>query len=99
MPTKIEQQTCVENIRLAVDVDRRVALADVRIGEVLIHGVAIWRSRHGKLRVFFPSYRNGAFYDEAIILNEELRAETEADVIASYKAAKVRLNDSAGGPR
>ena len=83
-----EGKSRVESISLAADVDQRIALASVRIGEVLIRGVAVWRSQHGKLRVYFPSYRLGAGWDEAIYLPEELRTEVEADVIAGYKAAK-----------
>ncbi len=91
---KTNNKSCVETISLAADLDRRVALATVRIGEVLIRGVAVWRSRHGALRVYWPSYRLGAGYDEAIYLPEELRAEVEADVIAAYKAAKQKAAET-----
>ncbi len=78
----------VEHIQLGVDLDKRVALASVRIGEVLIHWAAIWRSRHGKLRVYFPSYNVSYGYSEAIELSPELRSEIEADVISRYKTEK-----------
>jgi len=92
---KKTQSSAVENIQLGVDMDRRIALASVRIGEVLIHGVAVWRSRHGRLRVFFPSYKSRwGSWEEAIELNPELRSEAEASVIASYKEAKKRAKNT-----
>jgi hypothetical protein len=48
----------------------------------------LWRTPAGRLRVYFPSYRRSAGFDEAIELSPELRAELEADVIAAYKSAK-----------
>lgn len=75
----------VESIRLADELEKRVALAAIRIGEILIHGVAVWRSGRGRLRVYFPSYKAGYGYAEAIELPQELRSEVEADVIAAYK--------------
>jgi hypothetical protein len=78
----------VEKIEFITDLEKRVALATVRIGEVVIRGVTVWRSSNGKLRVYFPNYRRSLGYDEAISLSPDLRAEVEADVIAAYKAAK-----------
>jgi hypothetical protein len=88
MTTDVKEKSCVEAISLAVDMDKRVALATVRLGDVLIRGVAVWRSRQGKLRVYFPNYKLGAGWDEAIYLPEELRTEVEADVISAYRQAK-----------
>lgn len=96
METK--EKSYVEAISLAADADRRVALASVRVGEVLIRGVAVWRSRHGKLRVYFPSYRSGPnLYDEAIELPAELRSEIEAEVLARYREAKKIEKEKQGG--
>ena len=86
--TEEQSKGYVEHIQLGVDLDKRVALASVRIGEVLIHGAAIWRSRHGKLRVYFPSYKVSYGYSEAIELSADLRSEVEADVISRYKSEK-----------
>jgi hypothetical protein len=94
--TKDQGTTHVETISLSDDLDKRIALATVRLVEVLIRGVAVWRSRHGKLRVYFPSYRLGAGWDEAIYLPEELRTEVEADVIAAYKNAKAEAKKDQG---
>ena len=88
MSNEPEKKSCVETISLAADMDRRIALASVRIGEVLIRGVAVWKTRQGRLRVYFPSYRLGSGWDDAIYLPEELRTEVEADVISAYKTAK-----------
>lgn len=88
MPNIAETNSYVEKVTLAEDIDKRIAFASVRIGDVLIRGVAVWRGRGGKLRVYFPSYRLGDAWYDAIDLPEDLRTEVEADVIASYKAAK-----------
>lgn len=81
----------VKAVDLAVDWDRRVALVDVRIGGVLICGVAVWRSKGGHIFVKWPSYKSHDSYGsylEAVSLPPELCAEIEADVIAAYKAAR-----------
>lgn len=91
---QIEEKSCVQGIVLSTEVDRRVALATVRIGEASIRGVAVWKSPHGKLRVFFPSYKVGHGFEEAICLPEDLRSEIEADVIAAYKSAKARAKEA-----
>ena len=80
--------TCVESISLVEHLEKRVALANVRIGDIEIHGVAVWRSRNGHLRVLFPSYRLGTSWDDAIYVPDDLRSQIEADVIAAYKEAK-----------
>ncbi len=85
----------VEHIALAQEMEHRIALVTVHIGDVTIRGVAVWRSRNGRLRVYFPSYRLGSGWDEAISLPDELRTEIEADVISAYKAAKSAANKSA----
>lgn len=81
----------VKTVDLAVDWDRRDALIDVRIGDVLICGVAVWRSKGGHLFVKWPSYKSRdsyGSYSEAISLPSELCVEIEVDVIAAYKAAR-----------
>ncbi len=78
----------VESLRLADELEKRVALASVRIGDVLIHGVTVWQSGRGRIRVYFPSYKQGFRWDEAIELSQDLRSEVETDVIAAYKAEK-----------
>ena len=78
----------VESLRLADELEKRVALASVRIGDVLIHGVTVWQSGRGRIRVYFPSYKQGFRWDEAIELSQDLRSEIEADVISRYKSEK-----------
>ncbi len=94
MVPKTTEKSCVEAISLAPDMDQRIALATVRLGDVLIRGVAVWRGRYGRLRVYFPSYRLGSGWDEVISLPDELRTEIEADVISAYKASKSAANKS-----
>ena len=80
----------IEHVNLAADIDRLVALVTLKIADLCIHRVAIWRSLHGRLRVHFPSYNAGWSWDEAIELPPELRSEVEAEVIAAYKTAKAQ---------
>ena len=80
-----ENKSCVEMISLAQENERRVAFASARIGDVLIRGIAVWRSPKGHLRVHLPSYRIGAGFDDVIRLPEELQTQVEADVISAYK--------------
>ncbi len=82
------KKTYVESLRLANELEKRVALASVRIGDVLIHGVTVWQSGRGRIRVYFPSYKQGYRWDEAIELSQDLRSEIEADVISRYKSEK-----------
>jgi hypothetical protein len=88
MTTANEPNTCVESITLMDELDKRVAVVTVRVGEVEIRGIAVWRSKNGKLSVFFPSYKLGSVWADAISVPDELRSEIEADVIEAYKNAK-----------
>jgi hypothetical protein len=94
MPAEIGTESCVEAISLAEDIDKRIALASVRVGDVLIRGVAVWRGRNGRLRVYFPGYKLGTCWDDAIYLPEEIRTQVEADVISAYKLAKAAARDA-----
>ncbi len=94
MATKSITNSYVEHIALAQEMEHRIAFATVCIGDVTIRGVAVWRSRNGKLRVYFPSYRLGSGWDEAISLPDELRTEIEADVISAYKQAKTAAKNN-----
>jgi DNA-binding cell septation regulator SpoVG len=76
----------VERIEITNDLEKRVAFASVKIGEVVINGVTVWRSPQGRLRVFFPSFRRTVGYDDVVSLAPDLRADVEAEVIAAYKA-------------
>jgi hypothetical protein len=87
------KESCVETISLAQENDRRVAFASIRLGDVLIRGIAVWRTAKGHLRVYFPSHRLGAGFDDVIRLPEELQTQVEADVISAYKDASSRLDD------
>ena len=81
------KKSCVETIILAQENERRVAFAGVRLGDVLIRGIALWRSPKGHLRVYFPTYRLGAGFDDLIRIPEELQAQVEAEVISAYREA------------
>lgn len=88
MSNQIQNNSYVEHIDLAQDLDKRIAWASARIGEVLVCGIAIWRGGNGRLRVFFPSCKVGPGWVDAVELPAELRAQIEADVISAFKEAK-----------
>ena len=88
MTTVKETDTCVESISLVDDLEKRVALATIHIGDIQLRGIAVWRSGNGQLRVHFPGYRLGSNWDDAICVPDELRSQIEADVITAYKEAK-----------
>jgi len=88
MRNETKTGSCVESIDLVEHLEKRVALASVRVRDVHINGVAVWRSGSGKLCVFFPSYKRSTGWRDAIEVPEDLRTEIEADVIAAYKDAK-----------
>lgn len=82
------QTSCVKKLTLTADLDKRVALATVRVGDVLISGIAVWRSASGKLWVYFPSHKAGSRFEDTVTLPPGLRSAIEAEVIAAYKSAK-----------
>jgi len=86
----------VEKIEFITDMEKRVAFATVRVGEVVIRGVTIWKSPQGRLRVYFPNYRRSLGYDEVISLPPDLRTAVEAEVIAAYKVAKADAQAKVG---
>lgn len=94
MTNCVEIGRCVESVELAKDMDKRVVLATVRLGDVVVRGIAVWQGGNGHLRVFFPSYKQGPFFEDAIQLSEDIRTQVEADVISAYKAAKSEAKKS-----
>jgi hypothetical protein len=86
MRNETQTGSCVESIDLVEHLENRVALASVRVRDVHINGVAVWRSGSGKLCVFFPSYKRSAGWRDA--KSQRTSALIEADVIAAYKDAK-----------
>jgi hypothetical protein len=85
---KTQEEFRVESISFTADQEKRVALANVRIGSTLVRGIAIWRSGNGQLRVYLPSYRLGRIFDDAVQLPDDLRTDVEAAVITAFKEAK-----------
>jgi hypothetical protein len=88
-------KTSVERILLgSTQLDRRVALATVKIGDVSISGVTVWRGGNGKLSVYWPRFWNGAGQSDVISVEPELRGDVEADVIAAYKQANAEAKSA-----
>jgi hypothetical protein len=60
VPSETEKKSYVEKLILETEVPRTVAIAEVRVGEVLIKGVKVWQHpKSGRLSVFFPSLKFG----------------------------------------
>ena len=81
------QKSCVQAIKLTKAIEKRVAFATIHIGDIVIRGVAVWRSPEGKLRVYLPSHKLGSGFEETICLPDELRSRVEVDVAAAYQEA------------
>jgi DNA-binding cell septation regulator SpoVG len=76
----------VERITLASELDKKVACAEIKVGDIIIRGVHVWRSGNGRLRVFFPSYHVvGPVWQDSVVVSAEVRSEIEAELIAAYR--------------
>jgi hypothetical protein len=65
---------------------KRVALAAIKIGDLLIRGFSVWELPDGTLSVFFPSYRLAdGVRQEFLGVPAELRVEIEAAIISEYQ--------------
>lgn len=79
----------VERITLAPELDKKVASAEIKVGDITVRGVHIWRSGNGRLRVFFPGYHVvGHAFEDSVVVPAEVRSEIEAEVIAAYREQK-----------
>ena len=79
-------QKYVERIKLAAERDRKVGFADIKIGDIQVRGIAIWRAGNGKLTVFFPSkMTDNRTWEDIVVVPAELRSEIEAEIIAAYQ--------------
>jgi hypothetical protein len=85
---EVSPSIIIEHVNLAADIDRRAALVTVKIGEVRVHGVEVWRSRYGRLSVRFPVYRAGSVWAEAFEVSDDRRTEIEIEVLAAFREAK-----------
>ena len=91
----MSQTVSIDQIALAKEIDRKVAIASVRLGELLIRGITVWEGPRGGLRVFLPSFKNGFTWEDHLVLPAELRTEIEASVIAAFKERRVEANANA----
>jgi hypothetical protein len=96
MPTEARTKVQIERIIPAKDRDKIVAVADIKVGDVGVRGLKIWKSATGKLSVFFPSHKLGESWEEYVSFPKELHAEVEAKVISAYQ---VTQQPSVGGER
>lgn len=88
MPNEARTKIQVERIIPATDRDKVVAVADIKVGDVGVRGLKIWKSATGKLSVFFPSHKLGEYWEEYVSFPKELHAEVVAKVISAYKATQ-----------
>ncbi|MGO9590631.1 MAG: hypothetical protein ACLP3K_11380 [Candidatus Acidiferrales bacterium] len=79
----------VEKIALAVEREKKVGFADIRIGDIKVRGITVWRSGNGQLRVYFPRYRpEHRMFVDCVDVPPEMRSEIKAEIIAAYRAKK-----------
>lgn len=92
----MESNRYVESVTLATERDQKVGFADIKIGDIKVRGITVWRSGNGRMRVFFPSYSTAhRIFADCIDVPSELRSEIEAEVIAAYRTKK---RESERGP-
>ena len=89
----MEEMKYLKSIKLATELDKKVAFAEVRVGNVAVKGITVWRSPNGKLSVFFPSQRIANYWEDTIELPAETRTDIETEVIAAYRKQKKRRNE------
>lgn len=90
MNKQTETESYVENLQMAGEIHQHVAHATIRIGEIQIRGVKIWRAKNGRLFTHWPSFKLGFGWEDVIELPAELRTDIEADVISAYKDERKR---------
>ena len=84
----MEEMKYLQGITMATEVDKKVAFANVKIGEITVRGITVWRSGNGHLRVFFPRYTRGLFWEDIVSVPPEIRSAIETEVIAAYREEK-----------
>lgn len=97
MPNEAKQEIQVARIILEKDRDKLVAVADIKVGDIGVRGLKIWKSAKGKLSVFLPSHKLGEYWEEYVSFPTELRAEVVAKVISAYNQATSK-NDAKESP-
>ena len=86
-PPAGDSQPQVEFLTADLPEEKRQAMCSVRIGSILIHGIVIFRTRGGRLRVGLPGYKDWtAVWRECIELPPDLRSEVDACVIGAFRA-------------
>lgn len=88
MPKETRTKIQVERIIPAEDRDKVVAVANIKVGDMRVRGLRIWKSAKGKLSVFFPSHKLGEYWEEYVSFPQELHAEVAAKVISAYEATQ-----------
>ena len=79
----------VQGVTTSKQLDKKVAWAEVKVGDILIRGIHVWRSGNGRLRVHFPSYCVAdRIWIDTVVVPDEIRSEIEAEVIAAYREQK-----------
>jgi hypothetical protein len=76
----------LQRMTLATEIDKRVGFASVKVGDIAINGITVWRSGNGRLSVLFPRYNAGnQIWLDTVEVTPETRAEIDAEVIAAYR--------------
>ncbi len=78
----------VRRITLAPNVKKKVAYAEIEVGQLTIRRLSVWQSPNGRLRVFVPSQPLGRTFENIVDIPADTLAEIETEVIAAYRAEK-----------
>jgi len=84
----MEEMKYLQGITMATELDKKVAFANVKIGEVTVRGITVWRSGNGHLRVFFPRHIRGLSWEDIVGVPAEIRSVIETEVIAAAREEK-----------
>ena len=85
-----ESASYVESLVLTQEIPQHVAHVSIRIGDLKISGLKIWRAKNGRIYLHWPSFKSDWRWLEVVELDPDLRSDIEADVISAYKDERKR---------
>ena len=88
----------LQRMRLSTEIDKKVAWTDIKIGDITVKGITVWRGGNGRIRVFFPSHPIGRMWEESVELPPDLRSEIEEEIISAYRAERKKTADETVKP-
>ena len=85
-----ESTSYVESLVLTQEIPQHVAHVTVKVGNITVNGLKIWRAKNGRIYVHWPSFKQGFSWEDVVKLDPDLRSDIEADVISAYKDERKR---------